>query len=179
MEEGIALLACTYRPGCLTMLECRFNKTTHHVIIIMDLLDPKSTVEGKPRTQPASRGAPGSKLCLNVVTIKQRTTHIAHQRLSGHDGGEARTTPCRRRRRRRRRCLLPSGNWRGKAAGYDGADQPETSRKRTPAAKSCPTVSSPLPLNPLEIYCHALQRRPLVVESKCRYMRRNQSRRVP
>ena len=31
-------------------------------------------VEGKPRTQLASRGAPGSKLCLNVVTIKQRTT---------------------------------------------------------------------------------------------------------
>ena len=33
-EEGIALLACTYRPGCLTMLECRFcsfNETTHHV----------------------------------------------------------------------------------------------------------------------------------------------------
>ena len=33
-------------------------------------------------------------------------------------------------------------------------------RERTPAAKSCPTVSSPLPLNPLEIYCHALSRRP-------------------
>ena len=28
MEEGIALLACTYRPGCLTMLECRFNKNS-------------------------------------------------------------------------------------------------------------------------------------------------------
>ena len=49
----------------------------------------------------------------------------------------------RRRRRRRRRCLLPSGNWRGKnnaLSGYDGADQPWTSRERTPAAKSCPTV---------------------------------------
>ena len=33
-------------------------------------------------------------------------------------------------------------------------------RERTPAAKSCPAVSSPLPLNPLEIYCHALSRRP-------------------
>ena len=32
--------------------------------------------------------------------------------------------------------------------------------ERTPAAKSCPAVSSPLPLNPLEIYCHALSRRP-------------------
>ena len=68
-----------------------------------------------------------------------------------------------RRRRRRRRCLLPSGNWRGKnnaLSGYDGTDQPQTSGERTPAAKSCPTVSSPLPLNPLEIYCHALSRRP-------------------
>ena len=33
-------------------------------------------------------------------------------------------------------------------------------RERTPAAKSCPAVSSPLPLNPLAIYCHALSRRP-------------------
>ena len=31
-------------------------------------------VEGKKRTQPASRGAPGSKLCLNVATIKEPTT---------------------------------------------------------------------------------------------------------
>ena len=30
----------------------------------------------------------------------------------------------------------------------------------TPAAENCPTVSSPLPPNPLEIYCHALSRRP-------------------
>ena len=29
------MLESTYRPGTLTMLECRFNKTTHHVIIIM------------------------------------------------------------------------------------------------------------------------------------------------
>ena len=30
-EEGIAsMLESTYRPGTLTMLECRFNKTTHH-----------------------------------------------------------------------------------------------------------------------------------------------------
>ena len=34
-EDGIAsLLESMYRPGTLTMLECRFNKTTHHVIII-------------------------------------------------------------------------------------------------------------------------------------------------
>ena len=25
------MLESTYRPGTLTMLECRFNKTTHHV----------------------------------------------------------------------------------------------------------------------------------------------------
>ena len=33
-------------------------------------------------------------------------------------------------------------------------------RERTPAKKSCPTVSSPLPLIPLQIYCHAVLRRP-------------------
>lgn len=32
-------------------------------------------------------------------------------------------------------------------------------RERTPAAQICPTVPSPLPLNPLEIYCHPLTRR--------------------
>ena len=67
------------------------------------------------------------------------------------------------RGRRRRRCLLPSGNWRGKnnaLSGYDGTDQPQTSGERTPAAKNCPTVSSPLPLSPLEIYCNALSCRP-------------------
>ena len=32
--------------------------------------------------------------------------------------------------------------------------------REAPAAENCPTVSSPLPLNPLEIYCHALSRRP-------------------
>ena len=42
------MLMSTYRPGTLTMLECRFNKTTHHVVIISPLacshpLDPKST----------------------------------------------------------------------------------------------------------------------------------------
>ena len=28
------MLESTYRPGTLTMLECRFNKTTHHVIFL-------------------------------------------------------------------------------------------------------------------------------------------------
>ena len=32
--------------------------------------------------------------------------------------------------------------------------------REAPAAENCPAVSSPLPLNPLEIYCHALSRRP-------------------
>ena len=33
------MLESTYRPGTLTMLECRFNKTTHHVIIIVKGVD--------------------------------------------------------------------------------------------------------------------------------------------
>ena len=27
------MLVITYRPGTLTMLECRFNKTTHHAML--------------------------------------------------------------------------------------------------------------------------------------------------
>jgi len=33
-------------------------------------------------------------------------------------------------------------------------------RERAPAAKICPTGSTPLLLTPLEVYCHALSRRP-------------------
>ena len=36
------MLVSTYRPGTLTMLECRFNKTTHHVIIIEKLREAKA-----------------------------------------------------------------------------------------------------------------------------------------
>ena len=35
-HKGIAsMLESTYRPGTLTMLECRFNKTTHHGIALL------------------------------------------------------------------------------------------------------------------------------------------------
>ena len=37
------MLVSTYRPGTLTMLECRFNKTTHHVIIII-YFDPNQSI---------------------------------------------------------------------------------------------------------------------------------------
>ena len=30
----MSILVSTYRPGTQTRLECRFNKTTHHIIIV-------------------------------------------------------------------------------------------------------------------------------------------------
>ena len=43
------MLERTYRPGTLTMLECRFNKTTHHVIIISVNLEKEEEEEEKGR----------------------------------------------------------------------------------------------------------------------------------
>ena len=50
---------------------------------------------------------------------------------------------------------MNGGNRRGKNTRFHvtAARTSLRRRERTPAAKSCPTVSSPLPLNPLEIYC--------------------------
>ena len=87
-----------------------------------------------------------SRLCchaLEEVFITNRQLERQEQRPFGYVyyqavTGEARTTPFR----------------------VTTAQTSLRRRERTPAAKSCPAVSSPLPLNPLEIYCHALSRRP-------------------
>ena len=89
--------------------------------------------------------------CFFSKAVWTLTLYLQQAEKGPHQAG---ASSAERRRRRRRRCLLPSGNWRGKnnaLSGYDGTDQPQTSRERTPNPKSCSTVSSPLPLNPLEI----------------------------
>ena len=50
-EEGIAtMLESTYRPGTLTMLECRFNKTTHHPTTLTLNQVPNSDPPPKKKT---------------------------------------------------------------------------------------------------------------------------------
>jgi len=83
------------RAGRLTMLECRFNKTTHHpkhdhrrqFARITGRTSPGALLKNWKEELPLSaRGYSGPKLCPKIASIKQHTTqnHTTKRRRCNH-----------------------------------------------------------------------------------------------
>ena len=62
------MLVSTYRPGTLTMLECRFNKTTHHVIIIIIIIRTIHSSRRNRIMEPPDVGEKHHILCIEMLS---------------------------------------------------------------------------------------------------------------